>query len=212
MRLFQRRQGLVYVTLEWRHSGREPVIGCESVMWLWRQSNHIADRFGKSTLISMISNSVTHLLLYQFRNCRYCRKPIPQSPPLPRQAQMSPHRALTSLHRVPISSHRVMSVWVFHVSECFKSVSWCLASGSRCFTMYHNVLHVFHDVLLCLCFMMFSESRNDRRRRIGYRTAPATTPQGLAITSQKLPMAPQGSSISPRTLSHAKLRPEWRLE
>ena len=31
--------------------------------------------------------------------------------------------------------------------------------------MYHNVLHVFHYVLLC--FMMFSESRNDRRRRIG---------------------------------------------
>ena len=35
--------------------------------------------------------------------------------------------------------------------------------------MYHNVLHVFHDVLLC--FMMFSESLNDRRRRIGDRTA-----------------------------------------
>ena len=31
--------------------------------------------------------------------------------------------------------------------------------------MYHNVLHVFHYVLLC--FMMFSESRNDRRHRIG---------------------------------------------
>ena len=35
--------------------------------------------------------------------------------------------------------------------------------------MYHNVLHVFHDVLQC--FMMFSESRNDRRRRIGDRAA-----------------------------------------
>ena len=35
--------------------------------------------------------------------------------------------------------------------------------------MYHNVLHVFHDVLLC--FMMFSESRNDRRHRIGDRAA-----------------------------------------
>ena len=32
--------------------------------------------------------------------------------------------------------------------------------------MYHNV---FHDVLQC--FMMFSESRNDRRRRIGDRAA-----------------------------------------
>ena len=30
--------------------------------------------------------------------------------------------------------------------------------------MYHIVLHVFYDFLLC--FMMFSELRNDRRRRI----------------------------------------------
>ena len=35
--------------------------------------------------------------------------------------------------------------------------------------MYHNVLHAFHDVLQC--FMIFSESRNDRRRRIGVRAA-----------------------------------------
>ena len=35
--------------------------------------------------------------------------------------------------------------------------------------MFYNVLHVFHDVLLC--FMMLSESHNDRRRRIGARAA-----------------------------------------
>ena len=35
--------------------------------------------------------------------------------------------------------------------------------------MFYNVLHVYHDVLLC--FMMLSESRNDRRRRIGTRAA-----------------------------------------
>ena len=33
----------------------------------------------------------------------------------------------------------------------------------------HDVLYVFHDVLLC--FMMLSELRNDRRRRIGARAA-----------------------------------------
>ena len=33
----------------------------------------------------------------------------------------------------------------------------------------HDVLHVFHEVLLC--FMKLSESRNDRRRRIGARAA-----------------------------------------
>ena len=36
--------------------------------------------------------------------------------------------------------------------------------------MYHNVLHVFRDVLQC--FIMFSESLNDRRHRIGDRAAP----------------------------------------
>ena len=35
--------------------------------------------------------------------------------------------------------------------------------------MYHNVLNVFHDALQC--FMIFSESRNNRRRRIGDRAA-----------------------------------------
>ena len=39
----------------------------------------------------------------------------------------------------------------------------------RNFTMYHNVLQVFHDVLLCLT--MFSESCNDRHRRIVDRVA-----------------------------------------
>ena len=35
--------------------------------------------------------------------------------------------------------------------------------------MFYNVLHMFHDGLLC--FIMLSESRNDRRRRIGTRAA-----------------------------------------
>ena len=35
--------------------------------------------------------------------------------------------------------------------------------------MYHNVLQGFHDVLLC--FSVFSESRNDRNRRISERAA-----------------------------------------
>ena len=35
--------------------------------------------------------------------------------------------------------------------------------------MYHNILHVFQDILLC--FMMFSESHNDRRCRISDRAA-----------------------------------------
>ena len=54
---------------------------------------------------------------------------------------------------------------------------------------------------------MFSESRNDRRRRISARVAAdrvrdrdnAAWWQGSVITPQKLAMASQGSSISPRT-------------
>ena len=65
----------------------------------------------------------------------------------------------------------------------------------------HNVLHVLHDVLQC--FMMLSESSNDRRRasvpaRPSIASEIALTPQKSAITPQKSAMAPQGSSISPR--------------
>ena len=35
--------------------------------------------------------------------------------------------------------------------------------------MFYNVLHVFHNVLLC--FTMFYDARNDRRRRIGAHAA-----------------------------------------
>ena len=82
------------------------------------------------------------------------RMTSPRSPTSLPQMQTSPHRA-------PTSRHRMTSVRVFHgVSQCFKCFMM-FTSGSRYFTMYHYVLHVFHDVLLC--FMMFSESRNDRR-------------------------------------------------
>ena len=74
-------------------------------------------------------------------------------------------------------------------------VSWCFTSGSGCFMTFHNVLEVFHDVLLC--FMLFSESRNDRHRRIGARASDdrgnSVGPQGSAITPQKSAMTPQGS-------------------
>ena len=125
---------------------------------------HIGDqcRFGKSTHISMISNSVTHLRSYtNSAIADIAENSAPISPVTPRD-----RRRLRIEHRYCRIEWRV-----FHdVSQCFKSVSWCFTSGSRSFTMYHNVLHVFHFVLLCLT--MFSESRNDRRRRIGDRRLP----------------------------------------
>ena len=91
-----------------------------------------------------------------------------------------------------------------NVSSCFKSVSWCFTSGSRCFTTFHNASQCFTRVLWCFtmfnnilqylvsCALKFSELWTNRQ-----------SPQGLLTT-------PQGSAISPRQWSHAKLRNEWR--
>ena len=50
--------------------------------------------------------------------------------------------------------------------------------------MYHNVLHVFHDVLLC--FMMFSVSRNDWRRRIGAHLRDHDNAAGIGDNSAEI--------------------------
>ena len=105
--------------------------------------------------------------------------------------------------------------------EC-SSVSWCFTSGSWCFTTFHYVSQCFTSV--SWCFTMFN---NVLRCLVSHATigfaASATSrwpiasgittkPKKSAITPQKSAMMPQGSSISPRKWSHAKLRPEWRLE
>ena len=80
---------------------------------------------------------------------------------------------------------------------------------------------------------MFSESCNDRRRKIGYRMAAdrfrdrdnsagigdnvagiGDNVAGIGdnSTGSESVMTPHGSSISPWKWSHAKLRPEWWLE
>ena len=75
--------------------------------------------------------------------------------------------------------------------------------------MFHNVLRVFHDVLLCLT--MFSESRNDRRRRIGDHAAADRlrdrdnaagiddNSAEIINNSAEIGDGTAGSSISPRT-------------
>ena len=163
---------------------------------------HSGVRFGKSTHIYMISNSVTHLQSYM------------------NSAIADITRNST---RVPISLHRMATVlWCFTMfEECFimfhnvLSISWCLTSGSRCFTTFHDVSEWFTNV--SWCFTMFNESRNDRHHVSVTTWLPitsgiATTPQGSAITPQKSAMTLQGSLISLGKWSHTKLRPEWRLE
>ena len=91
-----------------------------------------ARRFWKSTHISMISNSVTHLRSYTNSAIAANFAPILPTSPHPApisphqmtsaqsqtslpQTQTSPYRAPTFPYRVPISSHRMPTV-----SQCFK--------------------------------------------------------------------------------------------
>ena len=153
-------------------------------------------RFGKSTHIFMISNSVTHLRSYtnsaiadvagnsapispvtsrdrrrlriehQYRRIEW--------PPRDRRRRCPKCRHLhIELRCLRIERrYRLIVWWVFH------DVSKCFTSGYNVFKIYHNVLHVFHDVLLCLT--IFRESRNDRRPPV--TSGITTMPQRSAIT------------------------------
>ena len=159
----------------------------------------------------MISNSVTHLRSYtNSAIADIGENSAPISPVTPRDCRRRcPKRRRFHIERRRLRierRYRRIEWRVFHdISQCFKSVSWCFTSGSRCFMMYHNALDVFHDVLWCLAC----------RATIGVAASATVRPpiaSGIVTTPQKSTMAPQGLSISPRTWSHAKLRPEWRLE
>ena len=189
-------------------------------------------RFGKSTHISMISNSVTHLRSY----------PTPQSPISPETPR--------DRRRLRIERRRYRRIeWPRDLRRCcpkhrrfhierrrLRIERRYRRFDDKCFMMFHNVLRVFHDVLpvvhnvlrcitmFYMCFMMFYNVLwcLASRATIGVAASATvrppiasgitTTPQKFAITPQKSAMAPQRSSISPRTWSHAKLHPEWRLE
>ena len=171
----------------------------------------------------MISNSVTHLRSYT--NSAIAGNSVPISPVTPRdrrririqrrrlrierryrriewppsdRRRRCPKRRRLHIERRRLRierRYRRIEWLLFHdVSQCFK-----------CFMMIYNVLHVFHNVLWCLA----------SRTTIGVAALVPALPSiasGIAITPQKSAMAPQGSSISPQTWSHAKLRLKWRLE
>ena len=116
----------------------------------------------------MISNSVRHLRCYTnsaIANIAGNSAPISPVTPRDRRRRRAKCRRLRiERRRLRIERRRLrierryrrIESRLFHdVSQCFK-----------CFMMFYNVLH---NVLLC--FMMFSESCNDWRRRIGARAA-----------------------------------------
>ena len=161
--------------------------------------------FGKSTHISMISNSLTHLQSYT-------------NSAIAGNSAASSADSVTSNGECFMMFHNVLRV--FHdVLRVFHNVLLVVHNVLQHYTMYHKVLQVFHDVLLCFNkrFTMFSESRNDRHRQLPIASGIMTmlqrlviTPQKLAITSQKSAMMPQGLSLLLQKWSYAKLRPEWR--
>ena len=122
--------------------------------------------FGKSTHISMISNSVTHLRSYA--NTAIARNSVPLSPETSHECRCchAEHRCL----RIERQYHRI---------------EWLVF---ECFTMFHNVLRVFHDVLVCLTMFY------DRHRRIGDCRLPQgspITPQKLVMTPQGSSISPR---------------------
>ena len=155
-------------------------------------------RFGRSTHISMISNSVTHLRSYtNSAIADIAENSAPISPVTPRDRRR----------------RRVERRWL-RIERRYRHIEWWV---------FDDVLLLFHNIIQCItmfymCFIMFYYVLClASRATIGDRAAAdclrdRDNAQGSAITPQKLTMAPQGSSISPRTWSHAKLRPEWRLE
>ena len=99
---------------------------------------------GKSTHISMISNSVIHLQSYINTTITDIAK---NSEPI---SPVTPRDDVSASSTDIVASNDSVSQCFKGVSWCFTSGSWSFTSGSWCFTMHHYVLHVFHDVLPCL--------------------------------------------------------------
>ena len=168
----------------------------------------ILGRFGKSTYISMISNSVTYPRSYT--NSTIADTAGNSVPISPRRRLRIEHRyRCIECPRViadvaaPNADVFTSSAGIVAWNDLCLSVSWCITSGSLCITMFY------------MCFMMFRH--NDRRRRIGDRAAADCLRDrdnaiGIGDNSAEIGMALQWSLISPRTWSHAQLHPEWRLE
>ena len=106
--------------------------------------------------------------------------------------------------------------WRFRIERRYCRIEWRLfhdvSQCFKCFIMFYMCFMMFYNVLWCLASRAMVGVASSVPSRPLIASGIAITPQKSAITPQKSAMAPQGSSISPRTWSHAKLRPEWRLE
>ena len=110
-------------------------------------------RFWKSTHISMINNSATHLQSYT--NSAIAEYSVPISPVTPRDLRRLriERRRLHNEHRY----HRIEWRVLHDVSQCFKSVSWCFICGSWCFTCgsWCFTSGSWCITMFYMCFMMF---------------------------------------------------------
>ena len=102
------------------------VLGRWVELWMGGREIDGGGNFGKSTHISTISNSVTHLRSYT--NSAIAGNSV---------------RSQTSPHRASVSSHTRIEWRVFHN---VLRVSWCFTSGSRCITMFYESFMMFYYV------------------------------------------------------------------
>ena len=115
--------------------------------------------------------------------------PTPQSQILPETARelqccRSEHRCcapsadVSALSANIVASNGECSIvsWFSMIFHNVLKVLGCFISGSRCFMCVSRCFRIFYDSFLMFyyvyqCFTMFSESRNNRHRRIGDRAA-----------------------------------------
>ena len=183
----------------------------------------------------MMSNSVTHLRSYTNSTIADIDgNSVPISPVTPRdRRRLCIERRRLRIERDIVASNDLRAIADVAApnadlstssADVYASSADIVVSNDKCFMMFHNVLSVswclpvVHDVSQCFpcvswCFTMFNNVLwcLARLSTIGVTASAPTRPpiaSGIAITPQKSAMALQGSSISPRTWSHAKLHPE----
>ena len=176
--------------------------------------------FGKSTHISMISNSVTHLRSYTNSAIADIAGNSARAPMSPCRSPMSPRRSPMSPHRAPIANVSTSSadivasnggVRVFcDVLRVFHNVLLVVRDVLRRFTMYHNVLQVFYDVLRCIV----------SRATIGIAASATTRPpiaagigdNSAGIGDDAAGIGDNSAKVLSRKCNNAQLRPNWSQE
>ena len=141
-------QGALMTVRHWHSSQHSRVV----ILLLFVLEQYRWTRFGKSTHISMIGNSVTHLRSNTNSAIAGNSAAIPPVTPRNRRRRRIERRRL-HIERWHLHIER----WHLRIKwRCWMmfhnvlNVSWCFTSGSRCFTYVSWCFTMFKNVLWCL--------------------------------------------------------------